>query len=163
MKFNEILKNLRKRRGLTQGELANALYISKSTICMYELGEREPDMETIIKIAKYLNVTIEYLLGVNDTSPESDRQFAEVAKAVKESEERSRQETANKLQNYLTCDRQEKPTDDGELEEYSEQEKALISAFRRADEEGKLRIIQISMNLADEAEKKSNTTNTKNA
>ena len=157
------IKEIRKQLGITARQVAEHINVAESTMSLYESGKREPDIETIVKLAKCLDVTLEYLLGVTDTSPEAERQFAEVAKAVQESEERSRQETVSKLQNYLTCNRQEKPADEGELEEYSEQEKALISAFRRADEEGKLRIIQISMNLADEAEKKSNTANKRNA
>lgn len=154
------LKEIRKRLGLTARQVAEHINVAESTMSLYESGKREPDIETIVRLAKYFNVSLEYLLGVGDIPSEEERRVLVVTKAIQESEER----TSNQLQNYLTCDKQEKPADEGELEEeYSDQEKALISTFRRVDEEGKLRIIQISMNLADEAEKKSNTTNTKNA
>lgn len=61
--FNEILRQLRKSRQLTQLELANALQISRSTIGMYEKGSREPDFDTLEIIADYFNVDIDYLLG----------------------------------------------------------------------------------------------------
>lgn len=63
MKFNEILKELRKRRGITQGDLANELHISKSTICMYELGERYPAYEILLSISELFGVSVDYLLG----------------------------------------------------------------------------------------------------
>ena len=50
--FNEMLKYLRKRGGYSQAELAKLLGISKSTISMYEIGQRSPDFETLEKIAE---------------------------------------------------------------------------------------------------------------
>lgn len=61
--FQNVLKSLRKTRGLTQDELAKILKISRSTIGMYENGSREPDYETLEAIADYFNVDIDYLLG----------------------------------------------------------------------------------------------------
>ena len=54
--FGIRLKYLRTQDGLTQTELGHALEIAKSTISMYESGKREPDFETIEKIADYFNV-----------------------------------------------------------------------------------------------------------
>ena len=51
--FSDMLKYLRKREGLTQQELAKKLDISKSTVSMYENGNREPDLE----IAKSIDVS----------------------------------------------------------------------------------------------------------
>ena len=160
------IKEIRKQLGITARQVAEHINVAESTMSLYESGKREPDIETIVNLAKYFNVTLEYLLGVGDTPTEEERRVLDVTKTVQESEEceEKRKKTLAELQPYLTCDEKEKPADEGELEEeYSEQERALISAFRRADEEGKLRIIQISMNLADEAEKKSNTANKRNA
>ena len=52
------LKYLRKQDDITQLELANALGIAKSTISMYESGNREPDFETLEKLADYFNVNM---------------------------------------------------------------------------------------------------------
>lgn len=69
--FSEMLKNLRKERGLTQEALAKALSvgefkISPSAVGMWEQGRREPDFETLDLIADFFNVDIDFLLGKTD-------------------------------------------------------------------------------------------------
>lgn len=61
--FSNILKYLRQRAGMTQLELANKLKVSKSTISMYENGNREPDFETLEFIADIFNVDMNFLMG----------------------------------------------------------------------------------------------------
>ena len=56
------LKHLRKSYGETQEELANALYLEKSTISQYENGSRKPDEEILKRIAKRYGVTMDLLL-----------------------------------------------------------------------------------------------------
>lgn len=56
------LKNLRENKGLLQKELADKIGISLSSISMYERGERQPDNDTLKKISKFFNVTVDYLL-----------------------------------------------------------------------------------------------------
>ena len=63
MKFAENLKQLRKKSGMTQLELSKKLGTVHSTISMYERGEREPDLDTINRIAKIFGVSADYLLG----------------------------------------------------------------------------------------------------
>lgn len=65
--FSKILKDLRIENNLIQKELGQKLGISLSSISMYERGERQPDLETLIKIAVFFNVTTDYLLGCSDT------------------------------------------------------------------------------------------------
>ena len=60
------LRELRTQKGLTQAELSKTLQVSASSIGMYEQGRREPDNETLGKIANYFNVTTDYLLGRTD-------------------------------------------------------------------------------------------------
>lgn len=72
--FSTIFKLLRTKSGLSQQELADKLGISKSSVNMYERGERQPNFETLELIADYFNVDIDYLLGrTNKTTllPES--------------------------------------------------------------------------------------------
>ena len=60
------LKELRQKKHLTQLELSRVLQISASSIGMYEQGRREPDHETLTKIADFFNVSVDYLLGRTD-------------------------------------------------------------------------------------------------
>ena len=61
--FSDNLKALRYERHITQQQLADALGLSRSTIGMYEKGEREPDFETSGAIADYFNVRLDDLVG----------------------------------------------------------------------------------------------------
>lgn len=61
--FGERLRKLRKQRGLSQNELSKHIGISKSSVNMYERGEREPSFETLEAIADYFNVDMDFLLG----------------------------------------------------------------------------------------------------
>ena len=61
--FQNIFPKLRTSSNLTQSAIAEKLGISRSTIGMYETGAREPDFETLEKIADFFNVDIDFLLG----------------------------------------------------------------------------------------------------
>ena len=56
------LKELRKKRGISQLKLAMDLSMNQNSISRYETGEREADYATLIKFADYFNVSIDYLL-----------------------------------------------------------------------------------------------------
>jgi len=58
------LKNARVKKGLKQKELAQLLNVSSKTVSNYELGFRDPDIKMLIKISQILNVTIDYLVGL---------------------------------------------------------------------------------------------------
>lgn len=60
------LKKLRKMRRISQLKLAMDLNMNQNTISRYENHEREADYETLIKIADYFDVSIDYLLGRTD-------------------------------------------------------------------------------------------------
>ena len=62
----EQLRKLRKKNNLSMKELGKVLNVSESTISLYESGKREPDFETLIKLAEYFNVSTDYLLGRSD-------------------------------------------------------------------------------------------------
>ena len=70
--LGERLRKLRLERKLTQREVAEQLGIGVSTLGMYEGGWREPDLDTLMKLARFYGVTTDYLVGVDDSelSPE---------------------------------------------------------------------------------------------
>lgn len=59
----ENLRKLRIAKGLQQKELAPLLNIKISTYCQYETGKRQPDYDTLKKIADYFEVSTDYLIG----------------------------------------------------------------------------------------------------
>ena len=94
--FNENLKEARIKSGLSQKEVSENIGVAKSTYSLYESGNREPNVNTIKKIADVLNVSADTLLGIDEepttmaahfdgdeyTEDELDeiRQFAEFVK-----------------------------------------------------------------------------------
>ncbi len=66
MKFFTRLENLLDERNLSQKSFATELNIAPSTLNGYLRRGREPDYETLISIAKYFKVSIDYLLGVTN-------------------------------------------------------------------------------------------------
>lgn len=60
------LKELRKKKGLTQIRLAIELNMSQNTISRYETGAHEPDVQTLIQLADYFNVSLDYLMERTD-------------------------------------------------------------------------------------------------
>ncbi|MBQ2662736.1 MAG: helix-turn-helix transcriptional regulator [Clostridia bacterium] len=60
------IKELREKKQMTQSELAAALYVKQQTIAQWEKGERDLKTNSIIDLAKYFNVTSDYLLGLSD-------------------------------------------------------------------------------------------------
>lgn len=62
--FSEVLKQLRQSRGMSQEELAEIIGVSKSTIGMYEQGNRIPKADaTLKKIAEYFKISLDALMG----------------------------------------------------------------------------------------------------
>lgn len=61
--FNIRLKELRTKKGISQQKLADRIGISKSSINMYERGEREPNIAILIKMADVFQTTVDYLIG----------------------------------------------------------------------------------------------------
>ena len=62
-KFGDILSELRKDKALTQRQLAEEIRVSTSTISNYEIGAHYPDIEKLIELADFFDVSTDYLLG----------------------------------------------------------------------------------------------------
>lgn len=65
--FGETLRTLRKKNGITQSQLADALSVGRATIAGYETKGKQPDFEKLIRLSHFFHVSIDYLLG-NDPS-----------------------------------------------------------------------------------------------
>lgn len=66
------LKELRKKRKISQLKLALDLNMNQNSISRYETGEREADYETLLRFADYFGVSLDYLFGRTD-NPEINR------------------------------------------------------------------------------------------
>ena len=64
--MNMRLKELRKKKHISQVRLAIELNMSQNSISRYETGAHEADYKTLIAFADYFNVSIDYLLGRTD-------------------------------------------------------------------------------------------------
>ena len=66
------LKELRKKKGISQLRMATELNTTQNIINCYETGEREPGIDALIKIADYLNISVDYLIGRTE-NPKTNR------------------------------------------------------------------------------------------
>lgn len=64
--LGEQIRNLRKSKKMTLSVMAERVGITTSAIAAYENGARTPSLDILIKIAKLFNVTIDYLIGLDD-------------------------------------------------------------------------------------------------
>ena len=65
-KFSERLSFLRKQKGISQNSLAQQIGAAIRCYQRYEYGEREPQLTTIINLAKFYNVSLDYLVGLTE-------------------------------------------------------------------------------------------------
>ena len=60
------IRDLREDRDLTQKEMAKALNCSQQVYSNYELGQRDIPTDILIKLSKYYDVSVDYILGISD-------------------------------------------------------------------------------------------------
>lgn len=95
MTVGEKIKQLRKDNKITQTELGKILNVEKSTISMYENNNTQPPIQTLSTIAKYFNVTTDYLLGNETKNKEQnsqDKDEKDIAKSMKKLKEQLKDE-----------------------------------------------------------------------
>ena len=73
MSFAERLQELREDKGISRKDLAASLNITVSALGMYEQGRREPNMEMLIRLADYFNVSLDFLVGRSFNEDETRR------------------------------------------------------------------------------------------
>ncbi len=67
MLLNERLQELRLNKNISKRELSLFLNLEQSTYGKYELGQRQPSLDTLLKLASYFEVSTDYLLGCTDS------------------------------------------------------------------------------------------------
>ena len=74
LKFNEKLIKLRKASGLSQEELGNKLNVARQTVSKWELGETTPELEKLIELSEIFNVSIDKLVGKEESETLNEEQ-----------------------------------------------------------------------------------------
>ena len=79
-KFRRNLKNIIDSRRMTAKDFAYEVELSQPTICRYLKGERNPELEPLIKIASYCGVSVDWLIGISgdkfDVMPKNVQEVA---------------------------------------------------------------------------------------
>lgn len=65
------IRHLREEKKLTQIQLADAIEVTRSTLSLYEIDKRTPDLATLCRMARFLAVSTDYLLGLSDRRGET--------------------------------------------------------------------------------------------
>ncbi|RQW65988.1 XRE family transcriptional regulator [Listeria sp. SHR_NRA_18] len=87
MLFKDRLKDLRKKKGITQAQLGEKVNVTNVSISGYENGNRFPDTETLEELASYFEVSTDYLLGRTDTpNIEEKKKYNSIDDIVKDKE-----------------------------------------------------------------------------
>lgn len=73
MAFSSALREARKKKRLSQAELASRLGITQQAVGKWESGKSSPDPATVARIAEILGTSTDYLLGLHQPSPEANR------------------------------------------------------------------------------------------
>lgn len=66
LSFGERIRNLREDKDLTQNELGEQVNMIQRKISYIERGKYEPSIDDIVSLCKFFNVSLDYLLGIND-------------------------------------------------------------------------------------------------
>lgn len=120
MSLADNLKKLRNRLNLTQEQVSKDLNMNRATYAHYETGRREPDIETLILLSKYYNVTIDYLLETNinnsfmKTVSEYDEQYSvsnNLSKEIHNLSPESQKELKKLIELYKLKDMQKRNTE----------------------------------------------------
>jgi transcriptional regulator with XRE-family HTH domain len=86
------MKELRESRKLSQQSMSFVCNVSQTMISKYELGQAEPDIQTLIAIARYFSVSVDYLIGLSDDKisvdtikmPDSEKEIVHIFKQLNE-------------------------------------------------------------------------------
>lgn len=73
MKYNERIREIREDHSLTQQNIADLLHVGQRTYSDYESGKTRIPVDNLLILAKYYNVSMDYITGASNTSTEFPR------------------------------------------------------------------------------------------
>jgi transcriptional regulator with XRE-family HTH domain len=135
--IGDVLKRLRKEKGLTQEQLAEKVGLSKSAIIQYENNKREPNFHSAFKLCDFFNVTMPYLTGKTEYKKASEDIFfnssSRIAEKLKDNPDVLRMVISIYMHFIDFIDKlisDEYPLDDKAKSEYSIQDYIKLSVFQ---------------------------------
>ena len=84
MDFNEKLQELRKQKGMTQEELAEKLYVSRTAVSKWESGRGYPSIESLKAIARFFSVTVDQILSSDEALSIAEENQKQIEKHFKD-------------------------------------------------------------------------------
>jgi len=109
MKFADTLKRLIDNSEIYQKQLAHEIKMSPSTLANYVQGSRSPDYDTLMALARYFNVTTDYLLGFQLATAD-ERQEAMLLQIFRSLSEEQREIYIEQGKAFIRVKRKEKPS-----------------------------------------------------
>ena len=105
------LKELRLQKGFTQRQIADYIGCLPSVYSRYENGDREPSIEVLILLSRFLGVTIDNLVEneVADSSNELTSYEISLINAAREADDRAREDSLNMLLSHKVSRKKENP------------------------------------------------------
>lgn len=92
------LKQIRKKKGLTQKNVADALHCSVVVYSRYETGDRQPSIETLLKLSDFFDVSVDQILGKKTPLlPTLNSYESTLIDAARRADERARQDAVHLL------------------------------------------------------------------
>lgn len=98
MEFSERLTKLRKRKNITQKEMADFLGVTRGAYSQYEIGRREPNYDTTIQIANLLSVSLDYLLTGKEFQQNDNKYDCQECLEIKDKLHKTEKELENILE-----------------------------------------------------------------
>ncbi len=97
------LRKIRTLKGLTQQQVADGIQCSTTVYARYERGEREPSIETLLRLSSFFSVTVDCLLGNDgDVTPFLTAYELDLVAAAREADGRAREDALNLLLSHRT-------------------------------------------------------------
>ena len=94
--INDNIKKYRRKKGLTQEEMAKKLHVVRQTVSKWETGKSVPDAEVLIRMAEVLDVSVNELLGIESVQGNMDEVAEELIRVKERLEEQNRREILTK-------------------------------------------------------------------
>ena len=152
------IKSIRTYFGMSQTAFAEKFGVDQTAVSNWEKGKNSIDVKIVEKISQHVSIPMDYIYGAafEITRPKTNWQRSELEDYATAPAEIKDFLLFKYGRGVFHAQNDEKPADEGELtDEYSVTEKTLIEYFRNLDESERFRVIQYTMNLSSEAEKKS--------